>query len=473
MDATKLTEMNLQCVSCETLFEKCNPRILPCLHSICPPCFEKLKQDETPVCYLCSESIDWAVTKPDQIPEDHHRRSVFDYLKIMNDKQNELKCHGCNGINTTVRCSDCAASFCQNCLPGHDKFTNNHKVLTFNELRNKSFGEIICPVLCSEHNLPLKRYCHSDQKAICTFCEFSDHQQFADHLVEDIETAFGDRKRELELAISEFKSVTDTVENQKMDVENEISNLLQTQEEQERNFDASVNNMIKYFERRRKNFKADLKSRIDEQDDSLDKKRKTVSDSYNKYQAALHFAENALSYLGPEDFCQIENLISARFQSLSGTSQTFCSDVSDMKHLTFVACKVGTLDQYLTSNKWLSLIGYYLAVEDDVQKLDTDDRETPVARLHVYGSRDDNSLMTNPFRVVMRSKEGREIAPRVELDDDKACFVIYCELATTGIYSLELYLEDELKEKRSLKFTLRQTREKDVTGRIDFSRLNT
>ena len=311
----------------------------------------------------------------------------------MNDKQNELKCCSCNGINTTVRCSDCAASFCQSCLPGHDKFTNNHKVLSFNELRNKPFGEIICPVLCPEHNLPLKRYCHSDQKSICTLCEFSYHPQFADHLVEDMEIAFSDRKRELESAISEFKSVMDTVENQKMDVENEISNLLHTQEEHERNFDASVNNLIQYFERRRKNFKVDLKSRIEEQSGSLDKKLKYVSDSIVKYKAALHFAENALSFLGPEDFCQIENLISDRFQRLSSTGQTFCSDVSDKKHLTFVTCKVGTLDQYLTSNKWLSLIGYYLVVEEDIQKLDTEDRETPVACLHVYAKQVNEEIM--------------------------------------------------------------------------------
>ena len=69
----------------------------------------------------------------------------------------------------------------------------------------------------------------------------------------------------------------------------------------------------------------------------------------------------------------------------------------------------------------------------------------------------------------MRSKEGREIALRIDPNDDKGYFVIYCALTATGTYSLELYLEDELKEKRSLKYTLRQTtREKDIKGMIDF-----
>ena len=467
MADNKLTQLNLQCVDCETSFEKCNPRILPCLHSICPDCFVKLKKEETPVCPFCSESIDWTVTKPEQIPEDHHRRSVFDYLKVNEDRQSELKCYGCGNNNTTVRCSDCAAFFCQNCLQGHDRFTSNHKILSFNELKTKSFGEVIAPVLCPEHNLPLKRYCHSDQKSICKFCEFSDHQQFADHLVEDIEIAYSDRKRDLESAISEFKAVTETIENQKENVENEISSLNQTKEEHERNFDASINNLIQYCERRRKQFKTDLKSRLDEQDNSLNKKLKCVQNIDNKYKEAMHFAENALTFLGPEDFCQIENFISARFQNLCNSSTAFSGDVSDLKHLTFVACKVGTLNQYLASNKWLSLIGYHLIIEEDIQKPKSEDKETEVAYLYVYGSKEDKFDKTNPFQITVRSKEGREISTTVKRDDSKMCFAIYCELTTPGTYSLELYLEKELKEKRNIKFTGSTTCEKDVKGKTE------
>lgn len=270
-------------------------------------------------------------------------------------------------------------------------------------------------------------------------------------MVEDIETAYTDRKNDLESAIAEFKTITEIVENQKVNIDNEISNLNKTKEEHERHFDASVKNMNQYFERRRKDFKTKLNSRLEEQDKSLNKKLKTILSLNNKVNEALHFAENGLTYVGKEDFCQIENLISARFQSLGSAGKLLSCEVTDMSHMTFLPCKVGQLDQTMTSNKWLLLIEYFLDAKEEIKITKNDNKEITLACLTVSVSNEPElSEGSNPFRVVLKSKEGREIGTKVIFNESKKYFEICSEISTSGEYFLELYLKNELQEKRRI-----------------------
>lgn len=453
MDEERILKNYMHCVACGDSFEETDPRILPCLHSMCLSCVENMVEQGSSACPLCFEVLELNVSSTKFLPSDRRRKFVSELLKIKTNGSTDLLCCKCQKNTALVRCRDCEKYLCEKCIKDHDIFTNNHKLITFVDIKNKAVKELIAPLHCQQHGnqFLLKRYCHTDETAICELCEKISHQEDKGHRVENIESAYDEKKQELENAITETNDHIDGIENHLTNVRNEIDHLNEARQQLEREIDASIYNIIEYFERRRKHLKESLSLKFGQVDTKLNDTLKYITNFKDKTTEATTVAAYALEHIGPEDFCQLENIIFDRLNMLSKQTMEICVKVPKLESCMILPVKIVKIDHLLSTNSWLSLIDYTLTIEEEVRKVDPGDKEFSVAFLAVHESAR-NDAGHNPFRVLVKNENDEAMSCRSTYDHLTKSFNITSKLVSPGTYSLELYLDDKLREKQAFQF---------------------
>ena len=123
-----ILEELLTCSVCLEFFV--NPKTLPCHHSFCQTCLEKLPKENArsflcPTCRCLTQVPDGGVAG---IPAAFY----LDKCKeVHSQMKKEIKCDNCDKINAAGYCQMCTKSFCTNCIEVHNRWSefSNHKIV--------------------------------------------------------------------------------------------------------------------------------------------------------------------------------------------------------------------------------------------------------------------------------------------------------------------------------------------------------
>ena len=195
-----------ECPLCLDTLKK--PKTLPCLHSFCLECLDKLanfarRQLETTIkCPVC--------LTPFQIPEgdtfaglpaSFHLNRLVDVLALGGESAEAQKCTSCEGKNAaTCYCFDCHDFFCGDCLRVHNRMTicRGHRNVVIENLQAQDVKELIHrPVMCAEkfHEKELLEYfCQECQVCICLRCGLVNHNR---HAIVDVQQAAEEHKMQM------------------------------------------------------------------------------------------------------------------------------------------------------------------------------------------------------------------------------------------------------------------------------------
>ena len=437
------------CINCDNTFENCDPLVLPCLHSVCPSCYEKLQTERTNACPLCFEPFPTNLSQ--HVATDRRRKLVPEFIKNKSEGFRYILCHECDENNVSVKCKDCDRLLCAQCLKSHDKFIKGHKTVGVDELRDMHFLDTILPLPCpikGHQNLPLKRFCHTDQTVICDLCEVTNHRADNDHRVENIENARLKKKQDLENVIAKCQDNIDAIDHQAVNVQNEIDLLVHAKEQQENEIDASINNIIEWFGRKRRDLKESLRNKVDTLEGAFNNILKTITNTKDALEENSITAKYALEYIGPEDFCQIESSISKRHQALvERVRDISAAQLPNQEKMLILPVKIMKLDEFLSVNSWLSLIKYTLDVPDEVTMRDEEDFVN-IATLTVNNITNNESM--KPFDIVFRNADNEELQAKVTYDDRNKRFDVAGKTKCTGIHTLQLLIGRKRLEDISL-----------------------
>ncbi|KAM4872939.1 E3 ubiquitin-protein ligase TRIM45 [Thomomys bottae] len=186
------------CPLCLGLFK--TPRLLPCLHTVCTSCLEKLElfsvgdarggaSDRSPagsalldlgpragiLCPVCDAQVD--------LPAGGVKALTIDHLAL-NDVLLESQsgdgpgaaCDLCNDKGVEKRCQTCKANLCQFCCQAHrrQKKTTDHIMVDLDEQQQWRTGK---PALCSAHPAEeLRLFCELCERPVCRACATAEHQ---------------------------------------------------------------------------------------------------------------------------------------------------------------------------------------------------------------------------------------------------------------------------------------------------------
>ena len=177
----KKATVNLTCPICYQLFN--NPKYLPCHHSYCEQCLEKMQVQNKIICPECRNETTVPAGGVKDLPNNFFINRMVDELVLKRkvEGEEEVKCDECDEDEPVVAyCPECNMFFCQICNEPHkrSKRFRGHGIVPLTELRsNKSIpleAKIKIP-LCKEHDEQLKYYCETCEQLICMYCTVKEH----------------------------------------------------------------------------------------------------------------------------------------------------------------------------------------------------------------------------------------------------------------------------------------------------------
>ena len=177
----KKATVNLTCPICYQLFK--NPKYLPCHHSYCEQCLEKMQVQSKIICPECRKEAIVPAGGVKDLPNNFFINRMVDELVLKRkvEGEEEVKCDECDEDEPVVAyCPECNMFFCQICNELHkrSKRFRGHGIVPLAELRsNKSIpleAKTKVP-LCKEHDEQLKYFCETCEQLVCMYCTVKDH----------------------------------------------------------------------------------------------------------------------------------------------------------------------------------------------------------------------------------------------------------------------------------------------------------
>lgn len=239
------------CCKCEDPFM--DPRILPCLHSFCLKCLQKLSES-TLQCPICDEVVPLPSSGVQALPKDHcsayEAKIAILEQKIENGKEKCEYYAKTDGNEAIAFCVQCNQFLCKECQDHHKKISksSDHDILPTGERLSKvsesSAVNKYClqPFFCSAHaDEKLKYYCQECKKLICRDCIGSKlHKvhsakcilvdEAADEEMESLKNSLSPSQAavtKLDNAIDSCREITEKVKSRKEEVDEMITSSLE------------------------------------------------------------------------------------------------------------------------------------------------------------------------------------------------------------------------------------------------------
>ena len=216
----KMATDNLSCPVCYQLFKK--PKYLPCHHSYCEQCLEKMQVQSKIICPECRKE---AIVPPGGVKDlDNNffiNRLVDEFiLKRKVEGEEEVKCDECSGEDPVVAfCPDCTLFLCHVCNEHHKRSNKfrGHAIVSLTELRSKK-DVTIQPkakfLVCSEHEYELKHYCESCDELVCLYCTMKDHKDHNHDIVKNVASKHRQELKKITAPVEEMiRGLSDTHDN--------------------------------------------------------------------------------------------------------------------------------------------------------------------------------------------------------------------------------------------------------------------
>ena len=177
----KKATVNLTCPICYQLFN--NPKYLPCHHSYCEQCLEKMQVQSKIICPECRKEAIVPAGEVKDLPNNFFINRMVDelVLKRKAEGEEEVKCDECDEDEPVVAyCPECNSFLCQFCYETHkrNKRFRGHGIVPLTELRSNKDAHLPATVKippCKDHNYELNHYCETCDKLVCLYCTVKEH----------------------------------------------------------------------------------------------------------------------------------------------------------------------------------------------------------------------------------------------------------------------------------------------------------
>lgn len=304
-------EMFLMCHNCNDQYtdgEK-QARLLPCLHSLCFKCLNKIKEKNQLQCPTC-KVIHTVDNVEKTCPCDQSRRGLVEFLKVKKEPRSVF-CSICPTRNATHRCQQCAEFLCSECKNAHTRVnaTKNHTLLNFDSLEQCQNLNAFHPhLMCSKHpNYDLDLYCtkESCQKPICMMCAMVLCTDNNGHYKKYVDSMAQEEKNSTRKQITSMENVGKQIQLVINEIKAEQGHVLDLEKSVEDEIDMTFANLLQIISNARSNATKTLKNIASKKQHHLKAQEKKLKKLKNAIEESFQFADQYVAHSNYPAFLQV------------------------------------------------------------------------------------------------------------------------------------------------------------------------
>ncbi|XP_066267492.1 tripartite motif-containing protein 2-like [Branchiostoma lanceolatum] len=326
-----ITDEFLVCQVCLEDFKQ--PKMLPCLHTFCQPCLEKLLATE-PVgkldCPTCRQDVPLPRNGVQGLKSNFLVGKLRDILQQQPQQQPKgetsevredgVPCTVCEvGNSAQFYCVECTDYLCQTCNDMHGRFKahRSHKVVT---IQDRKSGQAAAELRaretskCEDHHELNKFYCDTCHRIICLHCVVTAHK---DHQYVEIEKAAEREGAKIKAKLATVKNTADAHEKwvqQLQAVKDGWSTQVQRAEEQIRK---QVNTIIEAAKKVGDDRIGQLRAMNAAREKQLEAAMEAAEMDLASAKSCVQFTDNVLEYGSPAEVMSVAGELTGRLEETS------------------------------------------------------------------------------------------------------------------------------------------------------------
>lgn len=312
----------LSCVFCHEILKE--PRLLPCLHSICTSCASsKLgKSNECIICPICEDVVH--ISNIEDLTLNHWLNNVINTIDITQNSE-ERFCSFCKLIGrkqeAVAVCLTCIELLCKTCLESRHTFTTltkDHHVVSIEEVQTGCYDSEMRSnqtVFCSVHKKEYyKFFCKTCDVPICRDCTVLQHRSH-DHIspkdaLKHSELCLQKEIDRVGKDINQLKINQSELDKQSKDFENCEENLrIQIK--------TTCNSMINKITAQRRSLERSLTQLLNNPKEKTKMKTELTENKIKLWERTTSFCKFLLKYGTDFEILSLQSLVKRRFKHTS------------------------------------------------------------------------------------------------------------------------------------------------------------
>ncbi|XP_078589230.1 uncharacterized protein LOC144869651 [Branchiostoma floridae x Branchiostoma japonicum] len=344
-----ITDEFLVCQVCLEDFKQ--PKMLPCLHTFCQSCLEKLLATE-PVgkldCPTCRQDVPLPQNGVQGLKSNFLVGKLRDILQQQPQQQpredtseaeeDGVLCAVCEvGNSAQFYCVECKDYLCQTCKDMHRRFkvSKAHKTVTLQDLQS---GQAAAELRgretskCEDHQELNKFYCDTCHRVICLHCVVTAHK---DHQYVEIEKAAEREGAKIKAKLATVKNTADLHQNWIQDlqsVKDEWSSQVQRTKKEIRK---QVNSIIEAAKKVGNDRNAQLRAMNAAREKQLQAAMEAAEMDLASARSCVQFTDNVLEYGSPAELMSVAGELTERLDQTADEKKAGMAEMTkDLVNLT-------------------------------------------------------------------------------------------------------------------------------------------
>ncbi|XP_071956141.1 uncharacterized protein [Antedon mediterranea] len=329
--ANTLDERFLQCPIHLERYE--NPKMLPCLHSVCCDCLEQWVEKKEGVleCPECRKEHPIPEGGIKSLPDNFHLNNLIEFLQKIGGKskgtvEGEPVTHTCGlckkSEEVEMWCVDCALYLCTSCIPIHKMMAAEHETITTEEFDKLTDSQKIHlkPVYCNKHpKFKIEFFCKTCEVPVCSNCTIVQHKAQS-HNLEEIEDTYSAMSQALKEQITKANKKKDSAKRA-LDTMQHVQEELQDQHIQAL-FEAEnhVESIKAMLDMNMTILRMEIEEDYNNKEAVIEAWRSKIASFSKEITEGVYFAENLLKFGNFISVTTTSKQASVRLKSLIGES---------------------------------------------------------------------------------------------------------------------------------------------------------